>query len=257
VLILAFDTSGFAGSAALLDGPFVLAERRLDPERRSAQTLAPTLAAVLAEAGISASQIDLVATTVGPGSFTGLRVGVTTAKTFAYAANAEVIGVSTLEAIAMQLPISMDIRHPREIHAVLNAQRNELFVGRFRAEAIGQEYPDLAGQLVFPRAAADSIVPAEAWLASLPPNAVVAGTGLERLRDRLPNTVMVAPQPLWEPSAAMVGRLAFRDYEKGRRDDLWKLAPVYLRPSAAEEKANNRSTGGRSTGETSTGEREA
>ena len=230
MLILAFDTSGLAGSVAVLDGPRLLVERVLDPECRSAQTLAPAILETLARSQVQPAQIRLVATTIGPGSFTGLRVGVTAAKTFAYAVGAEVVGVSTLEGIAHQCgPLA-----PRaEVHAVLDAQRKEVFLGRFQNQSpvAGDELPWLT------RLSADSIVAADAWLASLPAGAVVTGMGLSRLLDRLPASAIVTPQSQWEPQAATSGRLAWRDYQLGRRDDLWKLAPVYLRPSYAEEKA--------------------
>jgi len=235
VLILAFDTSAFAGSVAVLDGPQTLAEVTLDAARRSAQTLAPAIAELLKSRGIAPADIKLVATTIGPGSFTGLRVGITTAKAFAYAVEAEVIGVSTLEAIAGRIPAATVAGHSRGIHAVLDAQRKELFVGRFRAEATVAVSPDVLGGLVYPRVAADIIMSEEAWLASLPPDAIVTGTGLARLLPRLPATVTVAPRELWEPRAADVGKVALAYHACGQRDDLWKLAPVYLRPSYAEE----------------------
>jgi tRNA threonylcarbamoyl adenosine modification protein YeaZ len=76
----------------------VLSETALDAHRRSAQTLAPAIVEMLSSVKVDPSQVRLVATTFGPGSFTGLRVGVTSAKTFAYAVGAEVLGVSTLAA---------------------------------------------------------------------------------------------------------------------------------------------------------------
>lgn len=226
MIILAFDTSGFAGSAALLDGGEVLAVETLERERRSAQTLTPAIARLLTGQGLEAKQIGLVATTVGPGSFTGLRVGVTTAKAFAYAAGAEVIGLSTLEVIAEQTPGEWLTGGPREIQAVLDAQRKELFVGRFSSTADG----------AIVRVAADEIVTGEKWLESLPVGAIVTGTGIEKWLEKLPEGVSVASAPLREPLAGTVGRLAWREFERGRRDDLWKLAPVYLRASYAEEK---------------------
>ena len=222
MLILAFDTSGFAGSVALLEGDRVLAARPLDPARRSAQTLAPAIAAALAEAGIQPRQIGLVATTTGPGSFTGLRVGVTTAKTWAYATGGAVIGLSTLEVIAHQAPA--ELRQPgTEIHAVLDAQRKELYLARFDCENR--------------RLAEDAIIPEATWLASLTSRTIVTGSGLTRLIPRLPPSALTAPQVRWEPQAATLGRLAWQSFQTGRQDDLWKLAPIYLRPSYAEEKA--------------------
>jgi tRNA threonylcarbamoyladenosine biosynthesis protein TsaB len=222
VLILALDTSALAGSVALLEGPILLAERLLDPARRSAQTLAPAIAELIRQQGVQPRQVGLVATTIGPGSFTGLRVGVTTAKTWAYATGGAVIGLSTLAVIAHQTP--PELRLPAtEIQAVLDAQRKELYLGRFRGADCE-------------RIAEDVIVPAERWLASLAAGTVVTGNGMVRWLDKLPPAVVVVPQPLWEPQAATVGRLAWYEYERGRRDDLWKLAPAYLRPSYAEEK---------------------
>jgi tRNA threonylcarbamoyladenosine biosynthesis protein TsaB len=253
--ILAFDTSGFAGSVALLsaDGltSQVVAERKLDPARRSAQTLAPAMAEVLAEAGIQPTDVRLVATTIGPGSFTGLRVAATAAKTFAYAAGCDVVGLSTLDVIAAQaggqgtgvggresedtLPSPLAGEGPGvkgstanepEIHAVIDAQRKELFLARYRISPNGPE-----------RLAPDAIIPAQSWLDSLALGTIVTGPGLEKLDSRLPPMVIAVPKPLREPQAVTAGHLAWHAYQSGRRDDLWKLAPAYLRPSYAEEKA--------------------
>jgi tRNA threonylcarbamoyladenosine biosynthesis protein TsaB len=256
------------GSVALLDGPTLLAEHLLSTDRRSAQTLAPAIVEILKSQQIEPRQIKLVATTTGPGSFTGLRVGVTAAKTFAYAAGAEVIGISTLEAIAhgqqfcqpgsvlvpldsrLSLRESTPFRGAKgdklghfcqpgpnlvpEIHAILDAQRKELFIARFLLDAgasAASPLPPLT------RLTDDHIVSIDDWLASLKPGTIVAGAGLNRLIDRLPPGVIVDAIAR-EPRAAIVGQLAFRDYQSGRRDDLWKLSPVYLRPSYAEEKAH-------------------
>jgi len=233
VLILAFDTSGVAGSVAVLDGIQILGEATLDAARRSAQTLAPAIAELLGSQRIKPAQIRLIATTVGPGSFTGLRVGVTTAKTFAYAVGAEVMGISTLEAIAHGVPAHFHDDKPQEIQAVIDAQRKEFFLGRFRTEGGGVAYelPRIT------RTDADAIVSMQEWIAGLQAGTIVTGTGVSRVESLLPADVVVAPAEHREPKAMVVGRLAWRNYQAGRRDDLWKLTPVYLRPSYAEEKA--------------------
>ena len=244
MLILAFDTSGFAGSLALLKGPVLLREVVLQTERRSAQTLAPAIAELLNDQGVAPGQIKLVATTIGPGSFTGLRIGVTTAKTFAYAVGAGVLGISTLEAIAHGVPPELLAGAAHEVHAVIDAQRSELFVGRFRVAELNAQSADLPP---LTRSQPDQIVAADAWLANLSPQTVVTGTGLAKLEGRLPADVVAAPNESREPRAAVVGRLAWRDYESGRRDDLWKLAPLYLRPSYAEEKSARTQRGPRAS----------
>ncbi len=116
---------------------------------------------------------------------------------------------------------------------MLDAQRRELFVGRFRMDstaATADDLPKLA------RVEADRIVIAEQWLASLVPGTVVTGAGVTRLEQQLPPGVIAVPVEFRQARASVVGRLAWRDYEHGRRDDLWMLAPIYLRPSYAEEK---------------------
>lgn len=238
VIILAFDTSGFSGSVAVFEGqhgledPRLLAEMALTTEQRSAQTLAPTIVKALQAAGQSSSNVQLVATTSGPGSFTGLRVGITTAKSFAYAVKAELVAVSTLEAIAQQAPIK-HLAEQVAVHAVLDAQRRELFVATFEPPA---ESADKNSLLSLLRRTADHLQPAEAWLQSLRPGDIVIGSGLKKLLPQVPRAVTIAAESDWQPRAATVGRLAWRDYRAGRRDDLWSLAPVYLRPSYAEEK---------------------
>jgi tRNA threonylcarbamoyladenosine biosynthesis protein TsaB len=229
VLVLALETSALGGSVALLECDNMLSQRRLAEGRRSGQWLAPAIDEVLREQGREPHEIGLVAVTTGPGSFTGLRVGVTTAKTLAYAVGADVLGVHTLDVIAAQVPPSLG-GNGAEIHVVMDAQRKELFVARYHLHEGG-------GPL---RIAADAIVPVEAWLNTLAPGTVVSGHGLDKLESRLPAGVVAVELALREPQAATVGRLAWRAHQAGRRDDLWKLAPVYLRLSYAEEKASGR-----------------
>jgi tRNA threonylcarbamoyladenosine biosynthesis protein TsaB len=158
--------------------------------------------------------VQLVAVTSGPGSFTGLRVGITTAKTFAYAVGAEVLGVNTLEVLAHQAP-----PEATAVKAVLDAQRQDLYAASF------------------PQAVTDmQIVAIDAWLASLAPGETVIGPILARLRPRIPDYVHIAPESTWFPIASTVGQVAWRNYMAGERGDLWQLVPVYLRRSAAEER---------------------
>jgi tRNA threonylcarbamoyladenosine biosynthesis protein TsaB len=227
VLILAIETSAQAGSVALLADESLVTQVVLPADRRSAQSLAPAIDELLRSAGVKPAELGFVATTIGPGSFTGLRVGVTTAKTLAYAVGCQCLGVDTLEVIALQ--VAGERSPDQELQVVLDAQRKELFLARFRLE--GSE-PVRLGE--------NTIVPAGDWLASLQPGTLVSGPGLTRLVDKIPAGVLVAPVELREPTAAAVGQLAHRDYERGRRDDLWKLIPQYLRPSAAEEKAGRK-----------------
>ena len=227
MLILAFDTSSLAGTVAVMEGQRVLAQKALDQAQRSAQTLAPAIDHALLLAGKQPSDVRLLATTVGPGSFTGLRVGVTMAKTLAYALGCDVIGLNTLDVLAAQVPAE-SLTAGSRVHAVLDAQRRELFVARCEASGEGGALRRLNE--------GETILPGETWLQTLRAGDVVIGSGIKRWQDKLPAGVTVADAEFQEPQATTTGRLALGEYERGRRDDFWTLSPLYIRPSYAEEK---------------------
>jgi tRNA threonylcarbamoyladenosine biosynthesis protein TsaB len=165
-----------------------------------------------------AASVQLIAVTIGPGSFTGLRIGVTMAKTFAYAVGAEVIGINTLAVLAEQAGASN-----QPLWTVMDAQRQELFAARWDGAAATD--------------AIDTRIISESdWLAMLAADDRVTGPALRKLQPRLPAGIEVVDASRWQPLASAVGTLAWRDYHAGRRDDLWRLLPQYYRLSAAEEK---------------------
>lgn len=227
--IIAIESSGRHGSLAALvaeGGRLALrTETKLrQSEGRTAQTMAPALKSLLDDLRWTPKSIDLVAVTVGPGSFTGLRIGVTTAKTLAYAVGAQLVGVNTLEVLAEQAPPAC-----ARLWTILDAQRQELFVARF------DDAP--SGQSAKPPATTTSILRKTEWLAMLRPGDRVTGPPLEKLAAELPDGVTATPHDSWLPMAGATGRVAFRAYQAGQRDDVWQLVPLYLRASAAEEKA--------------------
>ena len=220
-LILALETSGRHGSVAVLRGDVVLASGQISPQQRTAAALTPLIRDTMNSASIALTDLDCVAVTSGPGSFTGLRVGVTTAKTLAYVLNCQVIGVNTLSVIAHQSPSNV-----ASVNAVMDAQRQQLFAATFRRDAQGR----------MTEVEPTTIIDNDAWLASLSDDAVVCGPGLTKLRSTLPSAVMIIDDKLWEPTAKAVGAVANAMIEAGQYDDLWKLTPQYFRKSAAEEK---------------------
>jgi len=221
VRILALETTERVGTVAAAEDANVLGQLSLNPVLRSARSLAPALVQLLADVAWTPSHVDLVGVSIGPGSFTGLRLGVTAAKTFAYAAGAEIQGIDTLEAIAAGAPANV-----HRLAVAVDAQRGQVAAAMFRRRDDGRVEPEQPLGLV----------DADAWLASLPQGITVASPVLEKLRDRVPPKVTVAEPQFWHPTAASVARLAWADYAAGRRDDIWQLAPRYSRPSAAEEK---------------------
>jgi tRNA threonylcarbamoyladenosine biosynthesis protein TsaB len=219
--LLALETTATAGTVAALADDHLLGSLELNPNQRSAQSLAPALADLLRQVGWRPRDVDLVAVAAGPGSFTGLRVGVTTAKAFAYAAGAGVLGVDTLDVVAAAAPEPIE-----HLWAVIDAQRGDLVAAEFRRAA--NRWMSAVGPA--------QLVPATSWLAALPSGSRVTGPGLSRLAERLPPGVEPLEPSLWQPTAEMVARVAIHDYRAGRRDDLWSLVPRYSRRSAAEEK---------------------
>lgn len=219
--ILSLETSSTAGSVAAwteVSPPIVTV---LPPDQRSAQSLAPAIAHTLATAGWRPQEIDLIAVTHGPGSFTGLRIGAATAKTLAYATNAHLVGVNTLEVIAAQAPFACT-----EVWTVIDAHRGQLFLARYRLQEDGPPQPTMDAH----------VADIDDWLRQYQPHQAVSGPGLARLRKRLPQEAALVDEELWTPRADTVGRLARFHFAQGRRDVIWSFAPRYYRPSAAEEK---------------------
>lgn len=219
--ILAFDTTELIGSVAALHDGKLLADIELDPSQRSAQSLAPGIRSVLGSVGWRPAEVDLVAVTIGPGSFTGLRVGVTTAKALAYAMEADILGIDTLETIAAGSPDDVSA-----VSVAVDAQRGEVVAGSFRRDPHGRFRPTSAAELV----------EVQTWLEGLAAGTVISGPVLRKLADRVPDHLTLPDPKYWRPKAAVVGRLADSDHAAGRRDDLWTLVPRYSRRSAAEEK---------------------
>jgi tRNA threonylcarbamoyladenosine biosynthesis protein TsaB len=224
--LLSIETSGRQASLAVLEGldegARLLVETRLDGPQRTAQVLAPALRDLLSQVEWPASSIELITVVVGPGSFTGLRIGVTTAKTLAYAVGAAVVGVDTLSVLASQAPPGGN-----PLWTLVDAQRQELFAAKFKESGTPSPHATVEPQ----------ILSVEAWLAALAPGDRVTGPVLKRLAARLPTGVEPVAEKLWQPTAGAVGRVGWEAFRQGRRDDVWTLSPQYYRPSAAEEKA--------------------
>lgn len=234
--ILALETSGMAGSIAVLDGETVLGEIVLDPTRRTAQTLVPAIEAVLQQVTWEPTTVQLVAVTTGPGSFTGLRIGVTTAKTFVYATGAALVGVNTLSVLARGV-FTDQTEWTGPLWVVLNAERDQLFAASF--QRAGSEWTE-----VEPTRIMDN----HSWLRGLKDGTLVGGSGLTGLVGQIPKGVHIAPESTWTACAGNVGREGLRAFQAGRVSDCWSLMPNYYRESAAVEKADGAQGVGRSNG---------
>jgi len=220
VRIIALETSTRAGSVALLADDKVVAAQSLPRERRTAEVLVPTIDTLLTQVDWKPAELQLVTVTSGPGSFTGLRIAVTTAKTLAYAVGAELIAINTLEVIAARLPSSC-----QTAAVVMNAQRGQWFAATYCRAADGSWLEEQPCQLVDRRP----------WLETLAAGTILTGPSADRSGAPLPTGIELADSALWFPQADDLGRLAWHRYQQGERADLWTLVPHYYRPSYAEE----------------------
>jgi tRNA threonylcarbamoyladenosine biosynthesis protein TsaB len=222
--IAIIETSCQVGQVAVACGTKVLAVRRLDEARRHARDLVPALRDLLTEQGWKARDLSAVVVSRGPGSYTGLRVGIMTAKTLAYASDCVVVGVDTFTAIARQAP-----EQAGRVDVLADAQQGKVYVQSFMRSL----------EKVEPHSAL-AIRSFAAWLAELDDRVWISGPGVrgheEELRER-PLVDAAKCDPLTE-SLLQIGLERFR---RGERDEYWTLEPLYLRPSAAEEKWASRS----------------
>src|SRR5262249_41369436 len=161
--------------------------------------------------------IQTVIVSRGPGSYTGLRVGLMSAKTFAYTAGCTLIAVDTFAALALQAPPSVS-----RIDVLADAQQDKVYVQSFVHSA--EDWQPISELTI--RKFADG-------LAAREPSAWVTGPGLLKWASHLPAEVPRVEASLWEPQPASLLRLGLARFRAGQRDDPWTLEPLYLRPSSA------------------------
>jgi tRNA threonylcarbamoyladenosine biosynthesis protein TsaB len=209
MIILAMDTSTSACSAALWRDGAVLAHRLSPMARGQSEALMPMIAEVMVEAGIDFSELDLVAVTVGPGAFTGLRIGLAAARGVALATGVALAGVSTPLAVAAAVPMAE--RAGRTVLAVVDSRRDELWVQAFTAD-------------LTPLGEVAALLPQQAAALFLGP-IVLVGDAAMTLLPLFPEG-KVASSVGW-PDAAVVAGLAAAQWEKGAS---LPPEPLYLRP---------------------------
>lgn len=227
------ETAVQPGSIALLEKGQLISQRVLAADVRTTRSLMPAIQSQLANLGWKPANLDLVAVSQGPGSFTGLRVGVTVAKTLAYAIGAEVMGIDTLEVIARQSKASDFPPEAQTQWVVMDAQRQQLFCANY------DRAPDGGWQLARP----PHVLGIDVWLEKIRRDDIVSGPPVEKLRARMSASAIFADAANFAPRATTVGEIAAVAFQEGRRDDLWGLVPKYHRLSAAEEKRAARTAG--------------
>jgi len=215
--VLAFETSSPRGSVALRRGDTVEVEP-LGDGLRHGRTLLPAAEACLRRAGIGLRELDAIAVGIGPGSYTGTRIGVMAARALAWGAGVKLVAVSSLAALAH------DARGgaPR-IVTVRDARRDEVYVAAYRSTDGFAEVPDRA------------LTPEEAAAVAGPGDALV-GDGIDRYPEIFAACLAAGARLLTgfpAPTAAAVAALAFPLLAAGRCADPLLLQPEYLRRDEA------------------------
>ena len=224
--MLGLDSATRRAAVGAIDGNRVLAEEAVFAQSSHAASLPPLIEATLARASWTMRDLDIIAVSIGPGSFSGLRVGLSLAKGMAYALGIPLVPVPTLEALARSIDDASGVICP-----VLDARKGELYAAAFTASATRWQ-----------RLLDDTLLTPDALLQVLPTPCTVIGDAVpvygELLTARLGGAVRLLPFETFAPRGATVARLGMERLRAGNFPALDALEPFYIRPSDAEKKAS-------------------
>lgn len=216
MVILGIETSAAVGSVAILKDGSTAAERTFTAGLVHGVELMPAIDSIVGQA----REIDLIAVSRGPGSYTGVRVGVTAAKTLAYSLDRPVVGVVSLDAIATNAPEEF-----QTVHAVVDARRERVYIRSYKR----------AGATLEPAGPVEAIAVARA-VERISPGDAALGDALGKYREAFGATAgQLCSENTWQPTAANVCRIGQALFEKNGSDDIHGLVPLYLHRPEAEE----------------------
>jgi len=222
--VLGIETSTYSGSVAIVEEGKVLGEIFFNNGPSHSEKLLPMIDCLLREVEIDKKLIDGIAVAVGPGSFTALRIGISAAKGIAFSLGIPVVGVSSLEILALNLLFT-----PFVICSIIDARKNELFAAFFTSTKEGVNNNRISEDLLIsPRDLSEMIHE----------KTVLVGNGAlmyeDFLRSALGERVLFPPSNFNFPRASNCAILGAKRLKNGSTDDLSALAPQYLRRADAE-----------------------
>ncbi len=221
VKLLAIETSGPVGGVALLVDGQVAAEEIFEKGMVHGRELAPAIKRVSDKTSTPLGELDLIAVDIGPGSYTGLRVGLATAKGLCIALKKPILGIASLDAMA-------------------EAGRSSVPENAVLCPVIDAKWNLLYAALYSPQRSTDYLAEKPEDLVKLvPPEAVVFGSGLDNFGHLFEPRKILGPEFAY-PRPSFVGHLAERDYTNGRREEQEKLLPLYLKKTEAEIRAKRK-----------------
>jgi tRNA threonylcarbamoyladenosine biosynthesis protein TsaB len=220
--ILAVDTATTSCSVAIVDKTSLLSEFTLNREETHSKHLMDMIKAALRMSGLNFSDLDGFAVTRGPGSFTGLRIGISTIKGLAVASEKPVVGVSSLETLALQMSYSRDLICP-----ILDARRGEVYFSRYRF---------LNGQLK--KQTIERVAPPDQAVDDLNESCLFVGNGAllynEMILEKMGKFASFAPLIQHTIKASTMAYLSMAKFENNDTDDIEKILPYYIRQSDTE-----------------------
>lgn len=219
--ILGIETSGLVGSVAICSGSAVLAEKSFEKGMRHGKALVSSLEGICKELSLGPRGIDLIAVSQGPGSYTGLRVGVTCAKVLAYTLEKPLVAVSTLDVLAENAP-------PEEtaVCPVLDARRERVYACIYRRSGA-----------TWQRSSEPMVIEPRDLAARLPRHVLLFGDGMDKYKEVFAaDGVRFGDDKLTIAKARVVAGLGREIFEKGETVDPYQLQPLYMRVPEAEEK---------------------
>ena len=233
MIVLAIECATRSASIALLEDDKVIGEVYLGAGRHHAEVLIPAIEKLFSLTTMTLDDTDLLACTKGPGSFTGVRIGISTIKGLALAAEKPIVGVSTLKVLAMNLRPSRNL-----ICSLLDARKDQVYSGLYRI-----------GENGLPEPMADDRLDDIETLIGEHSNETIdfIGDGAIKYQDKIlegsSSATILNNDRINNPSASALGLIAFDHYKRGLTDNPLTLAPVYLRLSEAELKKSSLRTG--------------
>lgn len=229
MIVLGLDTSTLMSTCAVIKDGRLLGEYSFNMDMSHSEKLVPLIKSMLKELNLNIGDIDLYGVSVGPGSFTGLRIGIATMKGFAHVFDKPIVGVSTLEALAYNMPFN------KVIVPMIDARRERVYSGIYGFE--GNELKENSKpDILYIKDLKNYVQEYE--------DLVVLGTGSleyeEEIKTTLGEKVRFATVGSIDCRAASVGALALSKFKDGLEDDYYSLAPEYLRPSQAEREKDKK-----------------
>ena len=216
--ILAIETATRVCSVALVDGEQIAGESLLYGRQKHSENLLALIDALFDTTQLSPRSLDLIAVSVGPGSFTGLRVGISTAQGLAFSLGIQMVPVATLEVIAQQACM-----HQGFICPMIDARKQQVYTCLYECSETAE----------LKKAAGETVADPEKWAAGLPERVLFLGSGADLYREKIQaaqkGTGCFLPEYFGIPRASTLAHVARKSFELHGPCEISRIAPLYIR----------------------------